>query len=124
MSFTYDTTTDRGKVRLMCGDTSSDNQIFSDAEIDAFLSLNDSDLRYSAAQALEAIAANQVYVLKVTQLLDLRVDGAAVARELRQQAKSLRDQSDADASFDVAEMVVTPFNARERVWNEYLREVA
>lgn len=37
MAFTYDVTTDRGKVRLRVGDIDSGDSIFSDAEIDYFL---------------------------------------------------------------------------------------
>ena len=64
MTFTYDLTTDRGKVRLYAQDTVSANAIFPDDEIDAFLLANSNDVYASAADALEIIAANQAYVLK------------------------------------------------------------
>lgn len=38
MAFTYDTATDRGAVRLGLADTSAAHPIFTDAEIDFFLS--------------------------------------------------------------------------------------
>jgi hypothetical protein len=121
MTFTYDPTTPRGQVRLLCTDVDSANQIFSDAEIDAFLTLEANDVRYGAAQALDTIASQQALVLKVIRLLDLQTDGAKVAAELRARAVGLREQSDADASFDVVEMVPNDFAARERIWKEFLR---
>lgn len=61
MPFTLDSTTDRGKVRLLIGDTdtaSELNQIFTDAEIDAFLDLENSEVYPAAAAACQAIAAS------------------------------------------------------------------
>jgi hypothetical protein len=121
MAFTYDVSTPRGQVRLLCTDADAANQIFSDAEIDAFLALEADDVRYAAAQALDTIASQQVLLLKVIRLLDLQTDGAAVAREVRQRAQDLRDQADSDAGFDIAEMVPNDFAARERIWKEFLR---
>jgi len=61
MAFTYDSTTSRGRVRLLVGDTDTAvaaNQIFEDAEIDAFLALADSDVWGAAAAACRSIAAS------------------------------------------------------------------
>lgn len=135
MVFTYDPTTNAGRVRLLIGDTSVDDadaQLFSDAEIDAFLSLGGGRVRLAAAQALEAIAANQVMVLKVITSHDLSTDGASVARELRQQAASLRKQdedgigteADDDGLFGIVEYGVDVFGRRELHANRWLRGVA
>jgi len=124
MAFTYDPATDRGKVRLLIGDTATQNpaaQLFNDDEVDAFMVMEGQVVALAAARALEALAANQVMVLKVIRLLDLSTDGAAVARELRQQAKQLREEADA-GDFDWAEMVLDPATFSERVFNEALRE--
>ena len=127
MSWTYDTTTDRGKVRLLATDVDSSNQIFSDAEIDTFLTLEDSNIKRSAALALETIARNQVLVLKVIRLLEIQTDGASVARELRMQADNLREQATADearsdgGAFDWAEMVTDDFSLRRRFVSSALR---
>lgn len=127
MSWTYDATTDRGKVRLLATDVDSSNQIFSDAEIDTFLTLEDSNIKRSAALALETIARNQVLVLKVIRLLEIQTDGASVARELRMQADNLREQATADearsdgGAFDWAEMVTDDFSLRRRFVSSALR---
>ncbi len=60
MAFTYDVTTDRGKVRLLIGDTditpTTDAQ-FSDEEIQAFLDLASGSLLMAASYALESWAS-------------------------------------------------------------------
>ena len=61
MAATYDVTTDRGRVRLLIGDTdvtpAADAQ-FTDAEIDAFLDMASDSLLLAASYALEAWAAS------------------------------------------------------------------
>ena len=127
-TFTYDVTTTAGKVRLLCQDFDPAEMIFMDAEIQAFLDLNEGDIRWAAAQALEVIAANETYVQKRIKLLDLTTDGPLEAAQLMKIAKSLRDQfiatdSNVDELFDYAEQVFGPFSARERLRNEILRNL-
>ena len=57
MACTYDITTDRGKVRLIIGDVSTTSCIFSDLEIDTFLSMHSGNINLAAAEALGAWAA-------------------------------------------------------------------
>jgi hypothetical protein len=94
MTFTYDLTTACGKTRLYAQDTVAANAIFSDDEIDAFLTANSNDVYLAAADALEIIAANQVYVLKVITNNGLTTNGAAVSAALRATAQQWRDKSD------------------------------
>lgn len=123
MSFTYDTKTNRGKVRLIIADQDSTDPMFDDDEIDAFLSIN-SDIRLAAAYALGTMATNQVMVLKVIKLLDLTTDGAKVSDALRRLAKDLRDQVANEYAFDIAEMIDNQFSVREFWLKEALRDVA
>ena len=57
MAFNYDLTTDRGKVRLLIGDTVDAGHQFEDAEIDVFLAMAGGSILIAAAYALEAWAA-------------------------------------------------------------------
>ena len=115
MAFTYTLSTDAGKVRLMVPDNNASSYVFEDDEIDAFLSLENSNVRRAAALALETIASNEAYVLKVIELLDLKTDGARTSDALLKRAKLLRDQADrADAAedggaWDIAEWTVSEF---------------
>jgi len=55
MAFTYDITTDRGKVRLEIGDVTSSGSVFADDEIDYFLT-EETAVRLAAARAMETLA--------------------------------------------------------------------
>lgn len=127
--FTYDPTTNRGRVRLLIQDTDTsgppEKQLFTDVEIDAFLGLEDGVFT-AAALALETMASQQAMVLKVISLLDLTTNGAAVSSALLERAKRLRELADVATEdeqgvFDWAEMITTTWAGDERVWNEALR---
>lgn len=131
MTFTYavsDLSSNLARVRLLIKDTDSTNAIFQDEEINVFLSLEDSNLKRSAALAYETIAGNQAYVQKVMRTLDISTDGASLARALREQAAGWRTQAaeeeaeDTGGAFDYAELVYDWPTGRERLWNEALRE--
>lgn len=127
MAFTYDPSTDRGKVRLMIPDRSEEGVFFSDEEVGTFLEIEDGVLR-ATALALETMASDQAMTLKVVKVLDLSTDGRAVSQALLERAAKLRSQAaEAEAAedggaFDIAEWNVSPFAGREIVWNEGLRE--
>lgn len=127
MTFTFDLTTNRGKVRLLCTDSDSAHEIFDDDSIDAFLSIESDNVKRAAALALETIASSEVLVQKVIRLLDLSTNGASESAELLKRAAMLRSQAEADemgesSGIDFAEMVYDPFSAREHVINEALDE--
>lgn len=126
MAFTFDVSSERGRVRLLVPDTSPTAFVFEDAEVDAFLLLEGGSVRRAAALALETLASNQALVLKVIKLMDLQTDGAKLSDALLKRAGLLRAQAEADemaggAMFDWAEMVLDSFSARERLANQGLR---
>ena len=123
MTFTYVLSTDIGKIRLLIPDRVTASAIFTDEELQEFLTLED-DVKSAAACALETIAADQVLVLKVMTLLDVSTSGDRVANALLARAKLLREQADVETdAFDWAEMVVTDFNAAERMYAQALRSL-
>jgi hypothetical protein len=126
MAWTYDITTDRGKTRLLCIDSDTTQQIFSDAEIDAFLAMEDGDIHLAAANALDTIASKTVYILKVVKLMDLQVEGDKVSDDLRSRASELRRQvyeghGDMKGLVDWAEFAEQPFSSYERLWKQWER---
>ena len=130
MSFTYDLSTNRGKVRLLIQDTDETYEFYSDAEIDNFLTMAgglEGDTVFNAsAIALESWATSQVMILKVVKQLDVEVDGAAVSREMRMRAAALRADaitSSSDAGFEIAEMALGHFSWVEQVTNEAIEDV-
>ena len=130
MAFTYDLSTNIGKVRLLIPDRVTPDHVFEDDELTAFLTAEGSVVKRATALALESIASDQVLVLKVMKLMDLQVDGSNVSDALLKRAAMLRDQASQEeaaedgGSFDVADMIYPgdSFGYRERVWNEGLRD--
>lgn len=108
---TVDPTTSIGLVRLLVTDIDENDPLFTDAQITAFLTLEGTNTRLAAAQALDAIARSEVLVSKKIRTQDLQTDGPAVAAELRASATELRRQvdegygADADAGFDVVDLM-------------------
>ncbi len=109
MAATYDVTTDRGKVRLLIGDTDvtpeTDAQ-FTDAEIDAFLSMASQDLKLAASYALESWASSESGAMKTEKIGDYSYgkDSAGVKMAL---AKKYREEANSTPYQTWAEMDLT-----------------
>lgn len=124
MSFTYDVSTDAGKVRLIITDTDAALPLFQDDEIAAWLALKGGSILLAAASALDTIASSEALILKKIRLLDVTTDGPAVAKALRDHAEALRKQvqiEDLDGAFDIAEWIVSDFQLDDYWWNWAVR---
>lgn len=99
MPFDYsiDYTTNLGRVRLLINDT-DEEPVFSDEEIEVFLTLEGQSVKLAAAQALDTIADDEALTSKVIKSQDLSTDGPSVAAGLRARATSLRTQSGSGSS--------------------------
>lgn len=93
MATTYDPTKPRGQVRLLLNDVSAP-WIFSDAEIDAFLTMEGQSVKRAAAQAIDTNATNEALASKVIKDHQLSTDGAKVADAMCKHATALREQAD------------------------------
>lgn len=101
--------------------------LLSDASLLELIALEGGNDKLAAAAALDVIASSEALISKKIELLDLKTDGPAVAKALRDHAKSLRDQvatgvgTDPVGEFDWAEMVVDDFSASERLVSQAVR---
>jgi len=75
----------------------------------------------AAALALDTIASRLSQLAALEQLLDVKLNCQAGAKEAREGAKTLRTFAAERGDFAIAEMVNTQFAARERVWAQLLR---
>lgn len=125
MSYTYDTTTSIGRARLLGSDTDTSYPVFTDEQVQAFLDMESGNVRRAAASMLEVMAANQAFIMKKIETLDLKLDGPALAAEFRALAKQYRETAEtgAGAAFAIAEMVHSPSGAQRRLWNQIRRGV-
>lgn len=93
-----------GQVRLLVPDTeqlgSVPEYIFSDPQIQAFLTLYSNNVKRAAAQAKLVLATSEALINKVIKTDDLSTDGAKLAAELRAQAQMLMAEADKDKAED------------------------
>jgi len=104
--FPPDYATAIGQVRLLIPDTEqlvdlADSEqhseyIFSDAQVQAFLTLYSNNVKRAAAQAKLVLATSESLINKVIRTADYTTDGAKLGAELRAQAKQLQDEADKD----------------------------
>ena len=105
---------DRDTVRLLISDVGGQDGatfLFTDAEIDTFLTLRPS-VFLAAALALRTIAANEAQTAKAIQFFDLKTNGPATAQALSSLAAQLEQQAEDDTTFEIAELGVTDFSRR------------
>ena len=77
-------------------------------EIDAFLTANGDNVYLAAADALEIIAANQAYILKVISNNGLSTNGPAVAASLQATAKTWRDKAASNVGTSDTGVIIVP----------------
>jgi len=121
MTWTYDLSTNIGKVRLRVADTNEDRPVMGDEEYAAFLDMAGDSVTLASAMALETIATNEIMCLKVVNLMGAIVtDSASAAKQLRALAQTLREEyatlGDDGAGFVTIEMVDGPEMREEKFW--------
>lgn len=95
-----------GQVRLLIPDTeqltdtanpsAAAAYIFSDSQVQAFLSLYSNNIKRAAAQAKLVLATSEALINKVIRTYDFQTDGAKLGAELRAQAQALQAEADRD----------------------------
>ena len=125
-TFTYDITGNIGIVRLNISDIdltttvgvrSDWTVLFTDEEIQIFLTRASSDTNLASAYALMAIASSRALLAKSKRLGDYSEDLSKIASELREQAKYFIKIAETTPSADFAEQVLTDFSARDIATN-------
>lgn len=108
-----DYTTPVGQVRLLITDVSEDaaEQLFSDYQLGAFLTMRGENVNRAAAKALTVMAASELLVSKVIRTQSgTSTDGAKVSAELRALAATYEAEADtADAASAEGFFDVVPF---------------
>lgn len=118
MDAIYEPSTDLGYIRLLLSDVGPDEWVFTDVELDAFLS-RERSVKCAAAQALDTIADNEALTSKYIRTQDLATDGTKVADSLRKRAAALRAQAareDEDGDETSELQIVMP--TRQAAWAE------
>lgn len=120
MSSSYSETgaTPKDNVRMLLSDVggqSGTDWIFSDEEIEAYLTLRSGSVFRAAATALRTIASNEAMQAKVIRFLDISTDGAKLADSLAKAADQMEmtaDEAEDDSDFEIAYAANDIFSAR------------
>ena len=126
MAFTYTSGTARGRVRLLVSDTDTADatkQIFTDAEIDDFLSIESNEVYAAAAAACESLAANtarSAIRLRLEKLLE--IDRKDIPKHFRELATMYRKRSVSAPAEEIDSMDydISPFG---RDQSEYVGDI-
>jgi hypothetical protein len=128
--FPPDYATAIGQVRLLIPDTEQlldpsgaydhGEYIFSDPQIQAFLTLYSNNVKRAAAQAKLVLATSEALINKVIRTADYNTDGAKLGAELREQSKQLQAEADKDDLIDSYDSSFTVVPLTTKWDNEWL----
>ena len=121
MAFTYDLTTNLGKVRNLIGDAVDSGHILEDADINSFIAMANTDLYKAASLCLYRIAASKALLAKMKQAGDYKEDLRDIAKEVREAAKVYASMSENTPAEAQAESFVNDFSYRDVLTRKDLR---
>jgi hypothetical protein len=119
--FTFDVTTNLGKVRVLIGDMDAAEKVLGDTAINTLLTLQSNDIYTAAAHCLLAIAASKSLLAKKVTAGNYSEDASMVAKELRETAQKYLDIANSVPAEAQAEVFLTDFNYRDILLNQDLR---
>jgi len=112
LAFTYDITTNIGKVRRLIGDVDHDSALYRDNEIQFFLDEALDNLYYAAAEALESLAN-----IEARKLSSYSRGGIAISRQtavqLQQRAQQLREIGQTKYTEELTEIAWAPWSLQQ-----------
>ena len=103
-TFPPDASNPVGQLRYVINDV-EEPYAFSDAHLQAMLSIYRDNLQLAGADLIESIAVDEVLLYRFVRTDDLTVDGSKAAEILLKRAQRLRDQAAIDAEEDAFEIV-------------------
>jgi hypothetical protein len=131
--YTYDVTTDVGKVRLLTDDRDMSSvstslpleqrsAVWSDTEIQAVLDASGQDVYLAASKLLIVLAANRSLLVQSRKVGKAELDYGGIRKDLLAQAAALRQISIETPADGLAEVVWTDFDMRQIITNVILRQ--
>ncbi len=78
----------------------------------------------TAAILLDSLAANRARLSSIKQVLDIKLDPALAAKNLKDQAQDYRDADDNSGAIIIAEQVNTQYAFQDRWWKQIQRQMA
>lgn len=106
---TYDITTDIGKVRLLVQDSDISDPLFTDAEIDVFLSMYYNDVFMVSSLLLRQIAVSKAMLEKKIKAGNYSEDNTTLAKRLLEISDKYQHMSESIPADATAEMIPNVF---------------
>lgn len=110
MAFTFDITTNLGKLRFLIGDMVDSGHVFEDSTLNGALSMESNDLYMAAADCLRSLAANKALVAKRKSAGNYSEDLTAIARECRETADDYEARAKSTPAEAQAEQIQNDIN--------------
>jgi hypothetical protein len=112
----------RDKVRLLISDRDPPpSQIYTDAEIDAFLDMADNNIFMAAYYAAIGIVSSSVTLAKMEKIGDYTCDRKSIAADFRHLAELLKQTAEQEPAMAFGQWVNSDFQGRDAVFNKFLR---
>ena len=121
MAFTFDPTTDLGKLRFLIGDMVDSGHVFEDATLNAALVMTSNDIYMAAANCLYSLSASKALLAKRKSAGGYSEDLTAIAKECRETAQKYEEKSKSIPAEAQAESFYTDFNYNEILRGKSLR---
>ena len=121
MSFSFNTATNIGKVRVLINDKVETGAQLSDEDINVFLSLEANDIYSSAANCLKSIAASKALLAIRKKAGNYDEDLKDIAKNCLAVAKTYEDKALATPADAQPEEIITDFNLRQVTQAKALR---
>lgn len=134
-NYTYDLTTDVGKVREMIGDNPDDSSssltgnrrtwksVLADEEISAVVTQAGSSLYEAASHLLLFIASNRSLLAKMISVGDYKLDTRDLAKDMRAQAQALQELANNTPAEAIVENFGQQFVAERLVIRDLLAQI-
>ena len=110
MSFSFDTSTNIGNVRVLIKDKVEAGALLSDEDINVFLSLESNDIYSTAANCLKSIAASKALLAKRKKAGNYEEDLKGMAKECLAVAKTYEEKAINTPADAQAEEILTDPN--------------
>ena len=124
MSFSYDLSTNVGKVRNLIRDVVQSTAILTDEEISANLTMKGNDIYATAALCCRSIATAKSLVAKMRKAGNYSEDSRSIYQAYLDLAKQYEEQALSVPADGNAEVICTDFNYRELVQDKVHRNEA
>ena len=121
MTWTFDVSTNIGKLRALIGDTDTSSQRISDEELQVFLDQTSNDLLLSAAYACRNLATKYAFLGGKKSAGNYSEDNSGIGKAFLDMAKNFQEMAESIPADAQSEIIYNGFNYLNILHNKALR---